>query len=195
MLRKKVVKAEKIDPTVKSVLILLGAGTFLAASIVFPGLPLILKPYLKQKHQDEIKEWKKFNQWRLRSVLKRMREQKLVEFVNNRKDQMIKITEGGKRRYLNYKLDEMELVPKWDGKWRLIVYDIPNKFKNERDHFRLFLKKMKFLKLQKSVYLTPYKCEDEIEYLRQVLRVTDDIKVLKVSQLENDRAYREYFGL
>ncbi len=54
-------KQELISPKVKDVLILLSAGTFLAASLIMPGLPLVLKPYLDKKRQDEQKEWEKFN--------------------------------------------------------------------------------------------------------------------------------------
>jgi len=53
--------SKKIDPKVKEVLMLLGAGTFLAASIVMPNLPMVLKPFLDEKKKREENEWKKFN--------------------------------------------------------------------------------------------------------------------------------------
>ncbi|MBI2326971.1 hypothetical protein HYU92_01520 [Candidatus Curtissbacteria bacterium] len=186
---------EKIDPRVKDVLVLLAAGTFLAASVIFPGLPLVVKPFLEDKYEKDLKKWQKFNQWRLRALLKKLERGKLVEIVLSSGEQVVRITENGKRKVLKFDLENIKLDQKWDGKWRLIVYDIPSTNKRERDFFRLLLKKMKFLSLQKSVYLTPYRCENEIEYLRQVLGVADCIKVLKVAQIENDFVYRQYFGI
>ena len=185
----------KIDPKVKDVLLLLGAGTFLAASILMPGLPLTLKPFLDEKRKREANEWKRFNTWRLRQVLKRMREQKLVEIVEKNGVQVVKIAENGKKRLLKFNLEEMTLEnKKWDGKWRIIIYDILSGKSQERELFRKTLKRMKFHKLQKSVYLTPFPCRDEIEYLRQICGVGNEVIMLTVSGIENERAYKEYFG-
>ncbi len=188
--------SKKIDPKVKEVLMLLGAGTFLAASIVMPNLPMVLKPFLDEKKKREENEWKKFNTWRLKQVLKRMHQQKLVEIVENNEEHIVKISENGKKRLLKFNLDEMELKDqKWDGKWRIIIYDILTGKKEEASLFRKTLKRLKFLKLQRSVYLTPFKCYDEIEYLRQVCSINTEALILTVSGLENEKAYREYFGI
>lgn len=84
---------------------------------------------------------------------------------------------------------------KWDGKWRIIIYDILTGKKEQANLFRRTLKRLKFLKLQKSVYITPFKCYDEIEYLRQACEVDREVLMLTVSGLENEKAYREYFGI
>ena len=186
----------KIDPKVKEILILLGAGTFLAASIVMPNLPMLVKPFLDEKRKREENEWKKFNTWRLKQILKRMHQQKLVEIVERDNEQLVKISQNGRKRLLKFNLDEMKLKDQsWDGKWRIIIYDILTGKREEASLFRKTLKKLKFLKLQRSVYLTPYKCYDEIEYLRQVCSVNTEVLILTVSGLENEKAYREYFGV
>ena len=186
----------KINPKVKEILILLDAGTFLAASIIMPNLPMLVKPFLDEKRRKEENEWKKFNTWRLRQILKRMHQQKLVEIVERNEEKIVKISLDGRRKLLKFNLDEMELKDeKWDGKWRIIIYDILTGKREEASLFRKTLKKLKFLKLQRSVYLTPYKCYDEIEYLRQVCGVNTEVLILTVSGLENEKAYREYFGV
>ncbi len=186
----------KIDPKVKQILILLGAGTFLAASLIMPGLPMALKPFLDEKRKKEANEWKKFNTWRLKQVLKRMHQQKLVDIVEQNDGYLVKISDNGRKKLLKFNLDEMELNnKKWDGKWRIIIYDIYTSKKQEAELFRKTLKRLKFLKLQRSVYLTPFRCYDEIEYLRQVCEVDREVLILTVSGLENERAYREYFDI
>ena len=190
----------KIDPKVKDILILLAGGTFIAASLIFPGLPIIVKEALKTyesaQWQKRQKEWKKFNTWRLRQVVKRLEKQKIVEIVEIDKTPVVTITEKGKQKILKFKLEEIELdQTTWDGKWRIITYDIASVKRWQRELFRKMLKRMNFYQLQKSVYLTPFKCRDEIEYLRQVCEVGNEVVILTVSGFENEQVYKEYFGL
>ncbi len=190
----------KIDPKVKNILLLLAAGTFIAASIIFPGLPIIAKEVLKAKQssnwEKRQKEWKKYNTWRLRQVIKRLEKQKFVEIVNINGETVVRISDRGKQKVLKYDLDKMKLdQSNWDGKWRIITYDIATAKKWQREIFRQTLKKMNFLKLQKSVYLTPFRCIDEIEYLRQVCGVGDEVVIITVQGIEKEQAYKEYFGL
>src|SRR5258706_2778647 len=147
----------KIDPKVKDILLLLGAGTFLTASIIMPGLPLLAKPFLDAKREKERNEWKKFNSWRLKQVLKRLYDKKLVDISYGKDDvATVTISDEGRKRLLKYDLDNMKLKDnRWDGKWRIIIYDIFTGKKKEQEFFRRALKKLQFLKLQKSIYLTP----------------------------------------
>jgi len=189
----------KIDPKTKEVLILLGTGAFLAASIIFPGLPMAAKPFINAAKEADRnkrqKEWEKFNLWRLRQVIKRMQNSKLVEVKEEKGVPIIKITHKGKQKLLRYKVDEMVLdESSWDGKWRLIIYDVASTKRANSEMFRTILNKLRFLKLQRSVYLTPFKCEDEIEYLRLLFDIGNEVQILKVGSLENEAAYRRYFG-
>lgn len=188
--------SNKIDPKIKDILILLGAGSFFAASLIMPGLPIALKPFLDEKRKREANEWKKFNTWRLKQVLKRLHNQKIIEIVETNGEHIVKISDRGKKRILKFNIDDIELNQRsWDGKWRIIIYDIYTGKKQERELFRKTLKRLKFLKLQKSVYLTPFKCYDEIEYLRQVCNIENEVLILTVSGIENESAYKEYFGV
>lgn len=187
---------KKIDPKVKDVLMLIGAGSFLAASVLMPGLPILAKPFLDKKRGEEANEWKKFNSWRLKQVLKRLHEQKLVEISETNDGYTVKITEKGRRRRLKYDLDELMLTDKkWDKKWRIIIYDVDESKKPLRNVFQRILRKLQFLQIQKSVYLTPYPCEDEIEYLRQIYSIGKEVVLLTITGFENEQAYKEYFGL
>src|SRR3989344_6309021 len=190
----------KIDPKVKDVLLILAGGTFIAASLIFPGLPIIAKEALKlyNSHQKEKrqKEWNKFNLWRLRQVIKRLEKQKFVEIVSINGETVVRISNRGKQKVLKYNLEKMQLDQTgWDGKWRIITYDIATGKKWQRELFRQTLNRMNFLKLQRSVYLTPFKCTSEIEYLRQICDVGDEVVLLTVLGIEKEQAYRQYFGL
>ncbi len=193
-------KKELISPKVKDVLFIVGAIGLVSAIIVFPNLPMALKPLMdykrKKEYQDQQKLWKKYNPRVLRHLLKRLEEQKDVQFITENGETLIKLTDKGRVKLLKYNIDNMTIEDKsWDGKWRLIIYDIPDRKRTERDIFRRLIKKMEIFQLQESVYLTPYKCDKEIEYIRRYFGVGQEVIYLTLEKLENDHAYRQYFAL
>lgn len=186
------------NPKVRDVLILLAGGAILGAFVVFPGLPLAFASQLKPSREKKYKnDWKKYNPTRLRHTCKRLKSQKLIKIVDEDGIPVVKLTQRGKTKVLKYNLEEMTLNKgiKWDGKWRLIIYDVPTNKKYSAETFRYMLRKIKCFQLQKSVYLTPYPCHDEIAYLREVFDIGDNVLLLKVSKLENEDFFRQYFNL
>ncbi len=68
----------------------------------------------------------------------------------------LRITSSGRRKI---KRDFLLLViqkKKWDGKWRLAVFDIKEKSRTLRNRFRKKLKELGFGMLQESVFISPY---------------------------------------
>ena len=189
-----------IDPKVKDVVLLLGSVVILTALVVFPALGVIAKTALdihdEQERKKAKKEWEKFNLWRLRATIKRLQKQKIVKARDHNGSKVIVLTEKGRTKFLEYKLDEMTIRPsKWDGKWRLIIYDISKHKTRSQRAFREMLKRLKFLMVQKSVYLFPYPCEGEIESLKQYYDVQDQVMTLTVKGMESEEIYKKYFGL
>jgi DNA-binding transcriptional regulator PaaX len=156
-----------------------------------PGLPIAIKPFMDEKRKRDEKEWEKYNLSRLRKLIKRLETQKVVEIVGEE----VRITNKGRQRILKYNLEDMELKKITDGKWRVIIYDVANLKKYQRDIFRRMLVKLKFLRIQESVYLTPLVCDKEIEYLREMFNVGKEVLVLKVKEIENEQVYKKYFGI
>lgn len=163
---------KEIYPSTKDILFLLGMGSLLAASVIMPGIGIaggaIYRAKKKSDYLESQKAWKKFNTKYLKRNLKRLHQQKVVELVEKDGQEVIKLTNKGKTKFLKFKLEELSLKGKsWDGKWRLVLYDISKLKRNQQESFRRILKQMHFLLLQKSAYLTPYKCQEEINYLRE----------------------------
>ncbi|MBI2196383.1 hypothetical protein HYU45_02100 [Candidatus Daviesbacteria bacterium] len=186
-------------PSSKEILYLLGMGALLAGSIITPGLGAAAGALyrVKRKHdwEQSQREWKKFNLKLLKRNLKRLHDQKVVEIVDEDGQDVIKLTQKGRTKYLRFKLEELSLKGKsWDGKWRLVIYDISKLKKSAQENFRRVLKQINFFPLQKSVYLTPYKCTGEIEYLREYFNLSEEVLLLEVNKLENEPFYKQYFG-
>jgi hypothetical protein len=177
------------------ILKLVGMGIFLAASIAIPNLPIALKPFLVR--DDKREAWKRFNIPFLKRTLKRLEKQKLVEIKEENGIQVVELTERGKKRILRYSLEELEIKkPKfWDESWRLVSYDIPNELKFQRRFFHHYLLAWGFYPLHESSLLHAYPCEKEVEFLREYLGISEYVRIFKVAKIENDRLFRDFFGV
>lgn len=187
-------------PSTKEILYLLGMGTLLVGSIIMPGLGIAAGSLYRAKRkydwaQDQ-KEWKKFNIKLLRRNLRRLQDQKIIEIINENNQEIIKLTQKGHTKYLRFKLEDLSLKGKsWDGKWHLVIYDISKLKRSAQESFRRVLKQINFFPLQKSVYLTPYKCKEEIDYLREYFNLSEEVLLMEISKLENESYYKQYFGI
>ncbi|MBL7159131.1 CRISPR-associated endonuclease Cas2 [Candidatus Microgenomates bacterium] len=176
-------------PHAKEILYLLAGGGVLAACLVAPGLAMALKPF--------IYNGKGYQKSRLKQTLKRLKKQKLVEVVETKEEMVVRITKKGKIRALRYKLDEMRIKKpkKWDKKWRIIIFDIPERRKGFRNIFRKYLRQLRLHHLQKSVYVYPFPCFDEIEFLRQIFGVGFNVTYIVAESIEEDNYLKLKFRL
>lgn len=181
-------------PGVKEVLALLGMGSFLVLSVAVPSLPALVKPILNEKSN---KDWKRYNQWYLQRTLKRLKKQKMIDFDIEEEEMVVKLSNRGKQKILKYSLEEMEIKrPRvWDRKWRLIIYDVPNQKRRAADDFNRMLSDLGMYRMQRSVFICPFPCEEEVEFLREFLGISEYVWMLTVTHFENDKVFRDYFGI
>ena len=66
----------------------------------------------------------------------------------------------------------------WDKKWRIVIFDIPKELHRERIKFRRKLESMGFIMLQKSVFVFPYSCDEEIGDISRALGVADYVDII-----------------
>lgn len=179
----------------KRTLLLLAKGVVLAIVLTAPKTSSVFKDFLKEG--SDWKEWKTFNINYLRRTIKRLEKQKMVEIVKQENSSIIKITKKGQRKVLKYSLNSITIQKPnvWDGKWRLIFYDVIGGKRNVRDKFRSFLKLTGFYQLQESVYLHPYPCEEEIEFFKYYLGIGSEVRIIVAEKIENDQEFRDYFGI
>lgn len=84
---------------------------------------------------------------------------------------------------------------KWDRKWRILIFDIPEYRRPLREKMRRTLMAIGFKRLQDSVWIYPYDCEDLITLLKADFRIGRDVLYMIVDQLEGDQWLRKDFGL
>jgi len=97
------------------------------------------------------------------------------------------------------RMGEGRLVPKkpkhWDKKWRLLVFDIPEKRRRTRTLVRQTLLNLGFYRLQDSVWVYPYDCEDLIILLKADFKIGKDLLYVIADKVEHDSAIRSHFCL
>ncbi len=91
----------------------------------------------------------------LAQVVKRLREKGFVEFTDD-KELILRLTDSGKDRALWAKMRTGD--KKWDRRWRLVIWDIPEKRRQARDLLRFKLKQLGFRKWQQSIWASKINC-------------------------------------
>lgn len=186
---------EKRNVKIQKILTLLGYGALLTMAITMPNSPRLLKSFIKE--ESDWNEWKQFNPVYLRQTIRRLQKEKIISISVKNGIGIVEITEKGKKKILRYGLETIT-IPKtvfWDGKWRMVFYDVLNKKNKLRDEFRRYLKNMGFYPWQESVYISPYPCEKEIAFLKHYLGIGGEVTLVTAEKIENDQPFKEYFAL
>ena len=119
----------------------------------------------------------------------------LIKYVDKNNERFVKLTRKGQLEALLSKARLQGEKQKWDGKWRVIIFDIPEDSRDKRDFFRSLLKKNNFKRLQASVFISPYPlCREAILYLKET-KLIEYIRILKVEEIDDDTQIKKKFGL
>lgn len=162
----------------REVLKVIAVSGVLIGSAFIPTLPMAAGAV--------IKAWKNINKKDLGRIIKRLEKQEMITMQESTDGKMlITITEKGKRRLLEYDFENIELKNKRrDGKWRLIIFDIPEDKRTTRDVFRRKLLQLDFIRLQDSVFASAYPCKSEIDFLCHYLGISDFVTLVSLNKIE-----------
>lgn len=136
--------------------------------------------------------------YRMRQALQRLEKKGLLKRERIAQGWTATLTDKG-RSYAE-KLHSAERikirVPRvWDEKWRIVIFDIWERRRGVRDKLRIILKKAGFRKVQDSVWVCPYDCEELVTFLRADLRLGQGILYIIAEGIENDSKLRQLFKL
>lgn len=127
-------------------------------------------------------------------MVKRLKKQGVIKI----KDDQITLTPAGQRKVIVNKIKSLEPAPRagdWDGMWRLVAFDIPEKHKLAREALRDLLKQLGFVKLQESLWLSPWDARDPIEFARSFYQIKPFVLYLETDEIENELRWRTRFRL
>lgn len=112
-----------------------------------------------------------------------------------------KVETAGRKRYIATLKGKAKILAhikkdkKWDGKWRIVIFDIPETKKKMRNFFREKLFDIGFRKLQESVWICPYNIANIVEELIELCDAKPYIHYLLVEELDNKDVLMKLFKL
>lgn len=132
-------------------------------------------------------------------ALYRLRDKKFVTFTKTEgRRPIVRLTASGETEITKiilrqYKISETAV---WNGKWHIIIFDIREKRRSVRDRLRALLAGAGMVRLQDSVWVHPYPCDELVALLRANLKSgTGELLYFIAEGLESDRHLREHFNL
>lgn len=118
----------------------------------------------------------------LSQAVKRLREKGLIEFISD-EELILRLTDSGRDKALWAKMKNGK--EKWDGRWRLVVWDIPEKRRQARDLLRFKLKQLGFRQWQQSIWASKVNCTKLLrDFIRQV-GIEDWVMVIESDNVGN----------
>ena len=172
-----------------------GYGAVLVSLFVATNIGQALKPFLGGTSSKR-RDWERK---RVREALTRLRKRRYVRFEQKGSEVHIVVTEYGRQRLRKFEFDTVAPPPeprRWDHRWRIVAFDIPETKKRQRVIFRDKLRELGFLAFQKSVCVYPYPCEDEIDFLTQFLNINRYVRYIEAHALGTaEGKARLHFGL
>lgn len=134
---------------------------------------------------------------RQKESINRSRDRLIEQGLLKYEDEKIRLTPRGEFVLCKLESNEYQIQKphRWDGRWRVLIFDIPEKRRKLRDQIRRSLIDIGFVRVQNSVWIYPYDCEDLVTLLKADFRIGKDLLYLVVEHMEYDIAYKKHFGL
>lgn len=140
----------------------------------------------------------KYNlRYRAKSAAGRLIVKGYANWVERDGKKYLRITPTG-RRALAFEQAKVALKnqkKKWDGRWRMVVFDVPERRRNVRNRLCAVMESVGFVRLQDSVWVYPYDSEDFIALLKAELKIGKDVLYAIADTIENDKGIRKHFRL
>ena len=117
-----------------------------------------------------------------------------IKIISKNGQKFIQLTKQGQLEILFAKAEVVK-TDKWDGRWRIIIFDIPEDAREKRDVLRRLLKRNNFAKLQASVFASPYPLNRQaVVYLKES-GLGQYIRLMRVDDIDEDIDLRKKFQL
>ena len=170
---------------IDAILIIAATGGLLSAAIAAPNAAIALEKPLNKffKTMD-----KRARQREIAKTLYYMKRKNLIAVDDSGNYQHgISITKVGKKRLQQLEYNKLAIKPQktWDKKWRIILFDISMDKNYERIQFTNKIKSLGLRQLQRSVWITPYPCRDEILLIGSKIGIQRDVTYIETSFIDN----------
>ncbi|MBI3261275.1 CRISPR-associated endonuclease Cas2 [Candidatus Berkelbacteria bacterium] len=141
------------------------------------------------------KDWR--YRYRAKRAINQLQRRGLLVTETRDEQLMLKITQAGRRWLKRLEINQIviERPKRWDGTWRVVIFDIPEKNRTVRDTVRRWLKRLGFARLQQSVWAIPWPCHQQCELLSSELMLGNQVLLVETEKIANERALKRIFKL
>lgn len=128
----------------------------------------------------------KEGKYALSRALKNLVEGGYAEMHNSGREAYARLTKEGRKKVHSLSLDnESTLVnTSWDGFWRIIILDLPEERKSERESLRYLLKKANFTCIKNTVWISPLPYEHLFSNIKKDLGFTTELMIIVTDKLD-----------
>ncbi len=176
----------------KFLLMTLALGGVAFGGALVPGLLFASKEFSKSK---------KYTKKQLQNAVYNLKKRNLIEVIKMKDEKIqVKLTNKGKERIREFSFETLKIKKpfRWDRKWRILIFDIPTKpaiYNQARNALRKKIKDLGFYQMQKSVWVYPYECEDEILLIAELYHVQKHIEIITAEKILHESIVRQAFKL
>ena len=110
----------------------------------------------------------------------------------------VSLTKEGRKKAGKYQIDDLKIKKpwRWDKKWRVLIFDVKEEYKDKREALRGKLKDLGLFQLQDSVWVCPYGFQKEIDILREFFGFNSgELKIIEASRIEGEDEIKHFFNL
>lgn len=161
-----------------------------------PVLPLMIDEIiilLKQSKSLDVEEKK------VKRVIENLERSDIISLEEKGENVYVRSLNNDNSLVMKYSihalLDFKKKEKKWNGKWFMVFFDVPEIQRNKRDYLRKFLEKLGFYRYQKSVYIFPYECEKEISLIKKIVKGARYMKYIIAEKIEDEEKIKAFFKL
>lgn len=161
-----------------------------------PLLPLVIdeiKRLLKELKEIEVDEK------RIKQSLENLEKKEIIDLVEKNDEIFVHLKNDNNPQVIKYSIKALlelkQKEKKWNKKWFMVFFDVPEIQRNKRDYLRKFLNKIGFYRYQKSVYIFPYECEEEINLIKKIVERAKYMKYIIAEKIEDEDAIKTFFKL
>ncbi|MCX6722538.1 MAG: hypothetical protein NT094_00530 [Candidatus Staskawiczbacteria bacterium] len=146
---------------------------------------------------DVLKDVHNFTGKQLSTAVCDLKKEKLIEKKKSYDGSvLVSLTETGILRAINFRFRRLSnKKEKWDGKWRMVAFDIPNERRKGRNALNYRLKMGGFYELQESIFLHPYDCKKEIDAFTKLFKIEKYVRFGLLDFIDNQDKIKLKFGI
>ena len=153
--------------------------------------PLVSLETLKNDVESSLKMPKDSNtktEYAISRSVKNLASMGLIDCFQSENQPYFRLSKEGKKRLNSNALDDNTALVSnnWDGYWRIIILDIPEERKSEREALRYLLKKAGFVCLKNSVWISVYPYEHLFTNIKKDLELTSEMMILVTNNIDKE---------